>query len=444
MIIPGLAVGVGAFIVLTRDEAPPVTQRAPEPLAVRAVDVTPTAVAGRAEGFGRVRATRRFEGVSEVEGRVTALADTLTEGAFITAGTVYARIDQRDYEIAKARAAAALESARASLAEIAAREDAARANLVLEERVEALAAADLERKRSLVERGTNAQITVDQSERDLVNQTRRVQELKNELALYAVQRVSAEASIASSTVDLEEAERNLESTVLRVPFDARVVSETLEVGEYVRPGDSLVELDDVAAADITVEVQPAALRAMFSVGAGDATAAPIAFTDPDAFDAFIARVGLTATVHLGFSGADVTWPGRPLRTDGSIDETTGTVGVIVRVDDPYGAVDGRGGPPLTVGAFVRVVFETRAVAGRITVPREAVRRAADGAAFVYVALPDDTLGRRAVTLSAPVNGAIIVEAGLEAGDRVVLSRPQPPILGMPLTPIIDRVAVAAQ
>lgn len=444
LIVPGILVGVGLFFLLTRAPEVAVEVGPPAAAAVRIVTVSPAPVAGRAEGYGRVRAVRRWEGVSEVEGRVTQIAETLAEGAYMAAETVYGRIDPRDYEIAKARAEAALASAKASLAEIGAREDAAKANLTLEERIKDLAVADLERKRALMARGTNAQIVVDQAERDVVNQTRKVQELNNEITLYAVQRISAEATIQSRTVDLEEAERNLANTILRVPFDARVVSKTLETGEYVRPGDRLVQFDDVAAAEVTVEVQPSALRAMFTVALEGADIRPAVFTDEAAVEAMLGDLQLTALVIQTIGEAEIGWPADVLRTDGSIDETTGTVGVIVQVDDPYLLSRPRDGPPLTVGTFVRVVFTTRRVTGMISIPREAINRDRGGTRFVYVAEADDTLGRRNIDVAAPVNGTVIVTHGLTPGDRVILSSPQPPVLGMPILPVVDEERVAAR
>ncbi|MEM8855877.1 MAG: hypothetical protein AAGD34_19400 [Pseudomonadota bacterium] len=442
LIVPALLVGVGLFLLLTRSHEAAVEVGPPAPVAVRIVTVAPAPLAGRAEGFGRVRAARRWEGVSEVEGRVTEIHEALAEGAHMAAGTVYGRIDPRDYEIAKARAEAALESASAALAEIDTREEAAKANLILEGRIKDLAAADLERKRALMARGTNAQIAVDQAERDLVNQTRKVQELNNEIALYAVQRRSAEATLHARTVDLEEAERNLANTILRVPFDARVVSKTLETGEYVRPGDRLVQFDDVAAAEVTVEVQPSALRGMVAVALEGADVRPAMFADGAALDAILGDLHLTAKVFQTIGEAEVAWPAQVLRTDGSIDETTGTVGVIVRVDDPDLLEAPREGPPLSVGTFVRVVFTTRRVSGLIGLPREALNRDRSGTRFVYVAEVDDTLGRRDIDVAAPVNGTVIVTGGLAPGDRVLLSSPQPPILGMPILPVMDMQRVA--
>ncbi len=436
LIVPALAVGLGAFWYLNSAADAPNTIGDAPAVPVRTLTVSQGAVGTTAKGYGRVRAVRRWEAVSEVSGRVVAVSPDLEEGSFIAAGAVYVTIDPSEFEIAKARAEAALVKARAARDELAAQESAVSANLALETQMAELAQADRARKRELVARGTVSQLVVDQAERDALTQARRVQDLQNEVALIAVQRISAKADIQSRIVDLEDAERDLANTKLIVPFDGRVADETVEVGEYVRSGDSLAEIDDVAAAEVTAEFQPRALHALAAITKASETFQPVSLGATGAAAALIEEAGLRAVVIQDIGGIRTTWPAEVLRSNGSVDEKTGTVGIVVRVEDPLRLHSAQQGVPLNVGTFVTVELRTRPTLGLITVPRDAIRTAADGVSFVYVVEADDTLGRREVDMLAPTGADVVVD-GLAPGERVVLSPPQPPVMGMPLLPIAD-------
>lgn len=434
LFVPALAVGIGAFAFLSNTADEPLAPQEAAAIPVRTVTVAPAAVEGRAQGYGRVRAVRRWEGVSEVNGRIVTLSDAVNEGSFLAGGTVYARVDPRDYEIARDRAHAALTKARAALMELNANEDAARANLALEERVTALAEADYQRKKRLVDAGTSPQVTLDQSERDFVSQQRRVQDLQNQLALLEVQEISMEADIQSRLVELEEAERNLANTVLRVPFDGRVMTKNIEVGEYIREGTSLIEIDDTSAAEVTAEIQPSALYALAQIADGVASFRPAALGDSTTVSDLVGALDIRASVIQTLGGQEVRWPAQVVRSDGSVDESTGTMGIVVRVDDPQRHKGQDRGPRLDVGTFVQVELTTPPAIGLIAIPREAVRTGEGNETFVYLAKADDTLARRDISVTAPVGERVVVK-GLFPGDRLLLSTPQPPVLGMALRPI---------
>lgn len=361
--------------------------------------------------------------------------DELAEGVIVPAGATLLSIDPRNYEIARDRAAANLETARAQLAELDAQEENTREQIALERRIEAVTQAEFDRRERLVASGAAANATLEQAQRDLITQQRRVLDLENQLALIPVQRISAEATIRTRTVELEEAERNLANVLITAPFQARIATADAEVGEYVRVGQSLVTINGMAVADITAEVQPEDMRGVLRLLLPNiADMGPRVLSDPNAASRALALAGITATVRNTQNGQTDTWPAETIRLDGSVDESTGTLGIVVRVENPSVADPETFRPPLANGAFVEVVFSGTVAAPLIAVPRSAVLED-DGTAYVYIVDADGRLARQDVTLGGRAGGDVIVRDGLEPGSRVLLAAPQPAILGMALDPV---------
>ena len=440
LIIPPIAIGIGLFVLQTRP-GPDVaaTPAEPQPPAVRVAEVVLEPLVLEVSGFGRVAPVRSWQATSQVDGRIVALADNLAVGAVYEAGTPLIQTDPRTYEIAEARAQASLATAYAQIRELETQEEATEALLALEREIEAFQQAELDRQSVLVERGTISQAALEQAHRELLNQQRQVRDLENQLTLYPVQRLSAEAAIQTAEVDLEAAQRDLSDTVIVAPFDGRVTDQNLSVGQYVRPGDALLVLEDIAEAEIVAEVQPGALNTVVRALVPDADLT-LASTDPGATTTFslLSRFDLSATVSQRIGDRRYVWPATLDRHTGAIDPATGSVGLVVRVADP-GRTDPRTGlPPLVTGSFVEVRIAIPAGRQVVMVDRAAVRPASDGAPFVYVVDENQTLQRRAILTGATLGDRIVVADGLRSGDTIVLSEPQPAILGMAVEPVYDR------
>ncbi len=438
LLVPPVLVGVGLFVVQTRpstdDTGPPT---APAPAPVRVAAVAPEPFVARISGFGRVAPVREWQAISQVDGRIVELVEDLAVGAVVAEGTPLISVDARDYEIAQATAEANLASAQADLTEMNAQEENTQALLAVEREIEAFLQAQFDRQQVLAGRGTISQASLEEAHRELLNQRRQVLDLENQMALYPVQRISARSTIQTREVELEEAERALENTTIRAPFRGRVTDQDLSVGEYVRPGDWLLTVEDLAAAEIVAEVQPGAfgtiLRALLPDGFGDA------FERDDAASAFelLRRFDLQATVHRTDHHHHFVWPATLSRHTGTVDQTTGTIGLVVRVDNPDRPDPAASRPPLTMGSFVEVQLVATAPRDVLMVDRSALWADADGESFVYVMDADETLQRRPIRTTAIIDDRAIVSEGLSSGDVVVLSDPHPAVIGMALEPVYD-------
>lgn len=294
----------------------------------------------------------------------------------------------RDNEIARDRAAANLDTAKAQLAELESQEENTEEQIALERRIEAVLQTDSDRIERLIQDGTVAQASLDQAQRELITQQRHVLDLENQLALFPVQRISAEATIRTRTVELEEADRNLSNVVLSAPFQARVAVSAAELGDYVRVGQSVLSLNGLDAADITAEVQPDELRAALRPllpNLDDLGASVL--SDPATAYRALSLAGIQATVSTTLNGQSDRWPAEIIRIDGSVDSATGTLRIVVRVDDPQRPDTATMRPPLANGTFVEIVFTGTADEPGIALPRSTVYHDIDASFRVYLRRP---------------------------------------------------------
>lgn len=143
------------------------------------------------------------------------------------------------------------------------------------------------------------------------------------------------------------------------------------------------------------------------------------------------RPRVTLSARLG--GRTHEWQGEIVRTEGAFDEETGTLYAIARVKDPYGYREGA--PPLAVGLFVQAEIEGRERSNVVGLPRSALVR---GAYRVLVVDRGDKLRFRDITVLRGDREQVFVSAGVEPGERVVVSALDTPVDGMKVRPESDR------
>lgn len=437
LFVPPLALGVAGYIWLTAPESEVETAPVDTITAVRTQTIALTSVIPSASGYGRVKAEDSWSAISQVQGRAKFVKDELAIGNIIRAGTEIIRIDSRDYEISLARATASRDSAVAALDELAASEQNTKATIELEKRITKLRNDDVDRKQTLLKRGSVAQASVDTSVRELLAQEKLVLNLENTLRLLPAQRASLQATIDTRVVEIEEAERALANTVISASLSGRVTAKAVSPGQFVRVGDTLVTIDSTRASEIVAEFQTRVLGNLFSVLVGDTAQSDLPTLNfTDASDT-LKQLGLTAKVRMQSGERSFFWPAELVRFDGSADPTTGTVGLVVRVDNPSMPDPNRPGPPLTNGTFVEVILSAPKPVKALRVPRSAIHTEA-GTEFVYVVDNESRLARAVITTGSVQDDLVVVLTGLPEGKRVVLSNPRPAVIGMRLDPIEDR------
>ena len=409
----GVAAAIFAFLV-QRSEPPkqvPITERE---TTVRVMEVKRGKFIPSVTGYGTVEPEKSWDAVAQVSGRIVYIHPRLRSGAILPKDTEIIRIDPEDYEIAVRQAKANLDSAHAKLAELEIQQQNAQASLKIEKRSLELTRNDIERKRDLVQRNTVSQLTLDESERVLLSQQTRVQDLENSIRRFPAQINAQREQINVDEAQLENAKLNLQRATIKLPFNARIATVNIEETQFVAAGANIAAADAISGAEIKAEIPQARFRDFTLL------TAPPDFKPPQLSDNALAeaigRIGWTAEVRLIADDGPTKWQARVLRTSDTINPQTRTVGVIVYVDRPYADVQPETKPPLVKGMFVEVKVKGRPIEDVVRLSREYVR----DRGTVWV-MKDGKLEIRETDIVFRDAEYAYIREGLESGEEVVIT-----------------------
>ncbi len=424
--LPLIAMGVGVLGYMVTNKPPPERKALVERtsavrvIVARRLPVSPTVI-----GFGLASPARTYEAIAQVGGTVEYVNPGLARGAVLPAGAVLLRLSPVDYTLAIAQARANIRAIEAVLKELAVSEENQAAALEIENEALVLKAQDLKRFEKLFSGGTISQNSLDVARTALLAQRQKVLSIESTLALLPTQREVQQQQIAVSQTNLETAKLNLSRTELTLPFSARVASVSVEVGQYLSAGKTSAVLDGIDAAEVVAQVPVVDFLALLQSARPDSGpgAGSIA-GDSASMTKTLREMALNAEVQLLLGENVVRWPAVLDRISDTIDQKTGTVGVILRVDSAYSGVEPGKRPPLTKGMFVRVSLSTNPVTG-IVIPRNALR-----SGHVLIAGDDDRLMLIPVDPFLVQDGIALITEGLQEGQRVVVSDVSPALPGM--------------
>lgn len=426
-----LIAGIIFVVIMVNLKQPPErieAQAAATP--VRTLEVTPRVFRFEARGYGQVLPAQTWNAVTNVGGRVIWKHPGLESGNLIAAGTRLLQIDPTRYELAAASARADLAGIEAELRQIEQEERNTRASLKLEERRLTLARRELDRAKTLAERGALSETRYDEQQLATLQQEQAVQSLNNQLKLIPVRQDTLEARKARAVSALASALEDVEDTRFEAPWDLRVHQAEIDAGQHVSPGQTLFIADDIALAEATVQLEVAELRRVLSQLSDGGLPEPGAratnhFTD---FHEQIPLDDLDVQV-MPTNVPDAQWPGELTRVTSSLDPATRTVQVVVLVEKPYRNANPPARPPLVRNMFVQATIAAPTPEPVIVIPARAVHQG-----VVYLVDEDNRLQRREVRVSWQQGDQAVISEGLEQGDLLVLDDLVPAIDGTLLAP----------
>jgi multidrug efflux system membrane fusion protein len=378
------------LLVATRPDVPkrPIQETS---YAVETVTVTPGDHAPRISVYGETAAGREVELRALVAGEVAEVHPNLKAGGAVSEGEVLVAIDRFDYEGAVTEAEANLAEARAALVESKGRVELQEGNVVRAREQLDFASKDLQRAQDLVGKGTVTERTVD-DRKLLVSQRRQaLEQAQNSLALEEARVLQQNAAITRLEWRLRNAQRQLDNTILKAPFDAIVRSESAEPGRLVSVNDAIVSLYGSDAFEVRFTLSDNQYgRLLAETGT---------------------VVGRAAEVTWYLGNEPVTYPAEVTRIGADVASSRGGVDLIAAVDTSGATVS------LRPGAFVEVSLSDRTYTDSFRVPETAYY----GDGTVYV-VSDNRLEPRKVTSLAIDDGFILVRGDLSDGDTVLTTR----------------------
>jgi len=308
-----LVAGVTGFSMLSREPpAPPPFARNPKPVEVRVLELRRQDYQVFVRSQGAVRAHSEVGLTARVGGRVQTVHPGFEEGAFFKQGEVLLELDPVDFELDVVNAETQLSQARLTLAQ--------------------------EQSRA--------------RQAELGWQDLGYQEEASDLVLRKPHLELAELQVKLAEERSESARRDLERATIRAPFDGRVRTRSVGVGQTI--GQS-TPLGMVFATDYSEVRLPVSTRHLNDL-----------FLPEDTTDSAV-------SIQLGDGldeDSELRWDASILRTEGALDSETLELFAIARIEDPFGLASEKF--PLRVGQPVFADIPGRNLENVFVIPRKGV------------------------------------------------------------------------
>jgi RND family efflux transporter MFP subunit len=338
--------------------------------------------------YGIVKPKYETSLVAQVYGEIVELSDVFVRGGFVKKGQLLARIDPNDYHAALIDAQANMASARAAL----------------EKEV--------------------AQGKVAEREWKLITDTS-----PTELSLRKPQLAQELARVKSAQSSVLLAERNLQRTEIKAPYDAMIDNRMIGLGSFVSVGTQIGKLLGTATAEVRLPVADNELQ-------------------------FLIDQGHNAKVKLvgSYAGKTVEWLANIARNEGVIDNKSRMTYLVAEIKNPYllkgilaeknvtvntnitnTNTDASNIVPLRFGAYVKAEILGIEIAHASILPRYLV--VDDKVAILD---SDSKLHYATIELVRQQGANVVVSNGLIDGDRLIVSALDYPVDGMKLALVSDK------
>lgn len=374
IILPLLVIGVGValswWLMKTGPEARPRTKTRNAVLVnAQPVEFLPRQI--MISAMGTVRPKQEVHLKPQVNGEIVALSDEFQPGGYFKVGEVLLKIDDTDYRLAVRQ----LEN------EVA--------------RVE----AELQ-----LERGNQL---VALKEFELLGES--VSEDEKFLMLRQPQLLDLRAALSVSESKLEQARINLKRSEIRAPFNSVIVSRAVNLGTRVTTGSDLAMLVGTDAYWVEVSVPVSRLRWIDIPQSQSELGAPVKIYDQAAWGTGVNRVGRVA------------------RLSAALEEKGRMARLLVEVPDPRGLEkENAGKPDLLLNSYVRVEIEGRELASTAALDRSFLR----DSDTVWIMDQENRLDIRPVDIVFRGEKEVYLAAGVESGERLIISHLPTPVQGM--------------
>lgn len=375
LLIVGIGVTVGLLLTAPKTE-PEEKSRAAR--IVQVITVEPHSAKISVTAYGTVIPARRIDIQPEVGGRILSHHAALVPGGRIAADEPIVAIDPADYQLALAEREAELKEAEFEFA---------------------------------VEQGRQV---IAQREWGLLEKDLDAGEVNRSLVLREPHLTRAKAAVDKADNAIAKAQLDVSRTRLTAPFNAVVISESIEVGQLIEPGKTIATLAGTDVFWIQISVPIEDLRW-------------IRFPDPEDGSPGAAA---SITLDTGDAATVFSWQGKVERLLGDLETLGRMARVLVAVPDPLAGSGDANGLPLLLGSYVRVDIDAGELDDVIAIPRTALR---DGERLWSV----DASNKLQVhdTKLRWVNGeTLLVSNPLPPGERLITSGLRAPLPGMDVDP----------
>lgn len=220
-----------------------------------------------------------------------------------------------------------------------------------------------------------------------------------QLDQYTAQYKASRAAVQSAEQSLRSAQLEVGYTELRAPIDGIVAHSTAHVGDYVGPGTQFEVLTTVSSTDTLIVDLAIPMNRYLQL-------APLGMSLYD-------NEGLLSEIYLTQAdGVQYPYEGHYAYTRKDISTSTGTLVFVVKFPNPDNL--------LKPGQFARIKAAIGRAKPRILVPQQCVSQV-QGVNSVWVMAADSTVSYRRVVLGDTFDEMWCIEEGLMPKEQVVVS-----------------------
>ena len=346
-------------------------KEAPKPPVVEVQKPTKQDVHIYGDYVGSIRASQFVELHARVEGYLESML--FEEGRYVKKGEPLFIINQGQYK---------------------ARVEKAKAQLKRDEALAAKASRDVKRLRPLYEQHAASQLDLDNAIAALEN---------------------AEANIAMSQADLDQAELELSYTVITSPMSGYISERYVDIGTLVGPGGQSKLAAVVKSDTVLVDFKMTDLDYL------KAEKRNVKFGETDTSRSWQPTVTVTLADNSEYPIKGIVDFADPL-----VDPETGTFTVRAELPNPENT--------LLPGQFTRVKLLLDVIEGSIVVPRKALS-IEKGGAFLFVVKKNNVVEKRFVQTGPEIGNNVVIERGLGANELVVVEGYHKLQPGMKVSPV---------
>lgn len=380
----GIVIGVGALIVAMSALKPkPAPQEDEKVIApkVKTITVSPRTLNITVSSQGSVTPVHQINLISEVNGRVIKASDDYAPGGFFNKNQPIVSIDSRDYQFALHQT----ESEVAKAKEVYA-----------------------------MEKGLARQAKGEW--RDVGNKE------ANDLFLRKPQLASAKAAVDAAIANRDRARLNIARTQISAPFNGRVNTKGVDVGQYVTQGTVIAEVYSTEAVQVRL---PLTDKQVAKVNL------PLTALNSE-------QVQPEVILSTVYGGKTYSWKGKIVRTEGTFDVRSRTIFAVAEVRNPFQNDEESFKPPLSVGMYVSAEIIGHELQNVVKLPRRVLHKQDQ----VIVVGTDNRISFKTINLLQS-DGDDVLVSGLETGEKIMSTRVPYAVVGLEVEPDSDKAIAKA-
>ena len=355
VVIVFITICIWVFLASNRPEATKRSGQQASSIVVDVIKLEAQEIQPRIRSYGTIEAQVTSKLVAQVSGRIKNVSEQFRDGGYFKKGDLLLTIEAVDYEI----------------------------------EVEIAEANRLDAERMLEEEQARVKIAEDD--------WRRLGSEKEPAALVLrrPQLKAAQASLKAAQARLRRAELNLNRTQIRAPFNGRVISTNVDLGQVVSNNAVLGDIYASGVAEVRLPIKTADLSLIDISSAKE-------------------LAQLEANISSNFD-SDITWPAKITRSASALDDATRQLYLVAEIN---GAFETNETHPhrLRVGQYVTATILGENLDSALALPNEAVSQGS----YVYV-YEDGAVFRREITMKWQDERLSIIESGVTEGEQIVVS-----------------------